>query len=407
MSLVAHRGKFPDLQHYEILDKIADGSMATVYRAHSRTTDERVALKLPAREVAASPVLRKRFEEEFRVGSTLRHPGLVRALDFVREGEVFYLVMELVDGPDLWQRLQDCGKLPEAEAVRIIVQVAEALHEAHRHGIVHRDVKPDNILLAPDGRAKLGDLGLIKDLEGELGLTRTRKGLGTPDFMAPEQFEDASRVGAACDIYALGATLYTAVTGEIAFAARSLAAALRKKMNNELTPPRTLVPDLSERVDWAIRRALLANPRQRYATCHEFIQALTGEASETAAPRAQAVGSGRSGSAAAERRRWLRYPCTLVTVCEFNPSIHDDEAEIQDRWEGIVQNLSVFGAGLLLTRRFEPGATVNIILESPDHAFKRSLELRVRRVRRSGDGRWSTGGTFSEELTRDDLRKLL
>jgi serine/threonine protein kinase len=211
-------------------------------------------------------VLRQRFQEEFRVGSTLRHPGFVRALAFGQEGATYYLVMEYVDGGDLWQRLEQGGPLPEREAVHVIVQVARALHEAHRHGIIHRDVKPDNILLTADGAAKLCDLGLINDLEGELQLTRTGRGLGTPNFISPEQFHDAREAGVPSDVYSLGATLYMAVTGELPFRSRSLAATLKKKVNNELIPPRDLAPDLSESVDWAIRRAVQANPAQRHAS---------------------------------------------------------------------------------------------------------------------------------------------
>ncbi len=409
MALVTAPGTLPVLRDYEVLEKIADGSMASVYKARHRESGDVVAVKLPCAAVAKNPVLLQRFQEEFRVGSTLRHPALVRALEFCREETAFYLVMEYVDGPDLWQRVQEGGPLPEAEAIRIIVQVAHGLHEAHRHGIIHRDVKPDNILLAPDGQAKLGDLGLIKDLEGELGLTQAGKGLGTPEYIAPEQFGDARNAGVPCDVYSLGATLYMAVTGKLPFEARSLAASLRKKTNNELVPPRQLVRTLSERVDWAIRRALQANPAQRYASCPEFVQALTGEAVAAAAlpvPTARPT-AGPGKSAADDRRRGVRYSCTLATVCEVDPCIHDGEAEAQDRWEGIVQDLSTGGVRLLLRRRFEPGTELNVALEAPDHVFKRTLQMRVKWVRRGREGRWSVGGKFSEPMSKEDVRKLL
>jgi serine/threonine protein kinase len=405
MLLGMRTQKLPTFQDYEVLEKIADGSMSTVYRARGRADNQLVALKVPSREVENNPVLLQRLQEEFRVGSTLRHPGFVRALALGQEGTTCYLVLELVDGPDLWRRLEQSGPLPEAEAVGIIVQIATALHEAHRQGILHRDVKPDNILLGPDGQAKLCDFGLLKDLDGELDLTRTHRGLGTPNFIAPEQFGDARHAGVACDVYSLGATLYMAVTGELPFESRSLAATLTKKINNEIQPPCEAVPSLSERVDWAIRRALQAKPEKRYASCQEFIQALTVGGEQAGPVIDAASGSSRRGST--ERRKWRRWPCTLATVCEVAPCIHDGSEEAPDSWEGVVRNLSARGIGILLPRRFEPGTLVTVVLQTPSGSFRRSLGLRIRRVVRTPDGRWFVGGMFSTELSRDEVRCLV
>jgi serine/threonine protein kinase len=402
MTVSAPPSTLPALRDYEVLEKIGAGSMAAVYKARARESGDLVALKVALPAVADNPVLLKRFQEEFRVGSTLLHPGLVRALEFGQEGPLHYLVMEFVEGVDLWQRLHEGGPLAEAEAVGVIVQVARALHEAHRHGIIHRDVKPDNILLTPGGTAKLGDLGLIKDLEGELGLTQTGRGLGTPNFIAPEQFSDARDAGVTCDVYSLGATLYMAVTGELPFHSRSLAATLKKKVNNQLVPPRDLVPSLSERLDWTIRRAVQANPRQRHGSCLEFIAALTGAGAATDPPATPAP-----ARRAANRRRSLRYPCTLATVCEVGTSVHEGEDGAEDRWSATVQNLSVTGVGLLLQRRFEPGTVVKVLLESPDGRVRRSLDLHILRVSPAAGGRWATGGTFSQELSKEDLRQLV
>src|SRR5262245_39187039 len=217
----------PALRDYKLLGLIAEGSMASVYRGHRRRDGQAVAIKIPHPSVAGDEILRERFRTEYRAGHELNHPNIVRTLDFGQESGTFYLVMELVDGPDLWQRLREEGPLPEAEAVAIIIQIAQALHEAHKHGYIHRDVKPDNILLTKTGQAKLADLGLIKELESEANLTRPQKGLGTPNFMSPEQFTEAKNADARCDIYSLGTTLYMAVTGRIPFEAKTLAATLR------------------------------------------------------------------------------------------------------------------------------------------------------------------------------------
>jgi serine/threonine protein kinase len=190
--------------------------------------------------------------------------------------------MEYVEGESLGQRIEREGRVPEAEAIRIIAQVAQGLHKAHKQGMVHRDVKPDNILISPQGVAKIADMGLVKEAETDLNLTRTGRGLGTPHFMAPEQFRNAKNADARCDIYSLAATLYMAVTGELPFRSCSPLDAWMKKVHNELPPPRQVAPDVSERVDWAIRRAMSADPEQRPASCREFVEDLTGRSTKKA-----------------------------------------------------------------------------------------------------------------------------
>jgi serine/threonine protein kinase len=407
MELRVAENELPELRDYEILKKIAAGSMAAVYRGRHRANGTPVAIKVPLPAVVDNPILLERFQQEFRAGSTLHHPNIVRVLDCGQEGPTFYLVMEFVEGQDLWQRIEEAGRLPEAKAVDILVQAARGLHEAHRHGIIHRDVKPDNILIAADGRAKLADLGLIKDLEGGLELTRTRSGLGTPNFIAPEQFSEARQAGVRCDVYGLGATLYMAVTGELPFPGRSLAVTLRKKMNNDLVPPRQLVRDLSERVEWTIRRAVQADPQRRYASCLEFIQALTGADAGAAPSNAAAPAAAPQRQPGRDRRKRVRYPFTRATVCGMNLSIHNGDAEVMGNWEGTVQDLSVLGAGLVLSRRLEHGTVVTVLLESPDRRHQQRVELQVTRVARARGRQWFIGGVFAQPLAKEELTKLL
>src|SRR5215218_7459030 len=134
--------------------------------------------------------------------------------------------------------------MSEADAIRIVAQVAQGLHRAHRQNLIHRDVKPDNILVRNDGVAKLADLGLVKETDTDLNLTKTGRGLGTPHFMAPEQFRNAKNADVRCDVYSLGATLYNLVTGELPFKSNGPLDAWMKKINNELIEPKALVPDL-------------------------------------------------------------------------------------------------------------------------------------------------------------------
>jgi serine/threonine protein kinase len=162
--------------------------------------------------------------------------------------------------------------------------VAQGLYRAHKQGLIHRDVKPDNILVTPTGEAKLADLGLVKEVDAELNLTKTGRGLGTPHFMAPEQFRNAKNADIRCDIYSLGATLYQMVTGELPFKSTGPLDAWMKKMQNDLVPPRQLVPDLSDRVDWAIRRAMSPEPDKRPASCREFVEDLIGQSTRKVTP---------------------------------------------------------------------------------------------------------------------------
>jgi len=261
--------------NYDLLSKIAEGGMGAVYKGRNRTTGETVAIKIIPADTARNPLLLRRFEQEFKAASQIDHPNVVKAIDYCGTGTPF-LVMEYVDGESLGAKIERDGALDEAVAVRIIGQVCEGLHRAHKQGLIHRDVKPDNILLTLDLTAKLTDLGLVKDVEGEMNLTKTGRGLGTPHFMAPEQFRNAKNADARCDVYSLGATLYTMVTGEIPFDKTSPLDCWLRKTKNELASPKSRNPKLSDRADWAIRRAMLNDPAERPASCREFMEDLLG-----------------------------------------------------------------------------------------------------------------------------------
>jgi hypothetical protein len=305
------------LGRYDLLARLGAGGAATVYKAVDRASGEVVAVKVMPPTLAANPVARQRFEEEFRTSRLLDHPNIVRALDY-QDGEQPFLVMEFVEGESLGDRLAAKGRLAEPEALGLIFQVCDALAEAHRRGVIHRDVKPDNILIRTDGVAKLADLGLVKRAEAESNLTRTGRGLGTPHFMAPEQFRNAKGVDARCDVYSLGATLYMMLTGHLPFQARGTFETWTRKMKGQLDPPRRLVPELSAHVEAAVLRAVSPNPQHRQASCEQFADELRG-----AAPVAAPAGDGEGGAwlleyvvgrgkeqtttgNAADLRRWLQ-----------------------------------------------------------------------------------------------------
>jgi serine/threonine protein kinase len=274
---------------YDLLAKVAEGGMGAVFKARDQLTGQVVAIKIVPADSIRTPLLLKRFEQEFRAASLIDHPNVVKALDYCGGGPTPFLVMEFVEGESLGQRVERDGPLPEAEALRLIAQVCDGLHRAHKQGLIHRDVKPDNIMVTPDGVAKLTDLGLVKDVEGELNLTRTGRGLGTPHFMAPEQFRNAKSADVRCDVYSLGATLYMLVTGAVPFAKTTPLDCWMKKIRNDFPEPREFTPHLSPRVNWAICRAMSAKPEQRPANCREFMEDLTGAAWRATGGRSSAT----------------------------------------------------------------------------------------------------------------------
>src|SRR5262245_14966440 len=269
------------LGNYDVVSKIADGGMGTVYKAKNLVSGDIVAVKVIAATTAKNPILLKRFKQEFKAAEQLKHPNVVRAIEFCELGPQPFLVMEFVDGESLGQRMERAGAVPEAEAIKIIAQVCEGLQRAHKQGLVHRDVKPDNILVTKDGLAKLTDMGLVKDVEGELNLTKTGRGLGTPHFMAPEQFKNAKSVDVRGDFYSLGATLYAIVTGHVPFENDGAFDCFKKKIENNFPSPREINSAVSDRLDWAIRRAMSADPDRRPSSCREFLEDITGQSRNT------------------------------------------------------------------------------------------------------------------------------
>ena len=350
---------------YPILEKIGKGGSGTVYRCQDPITGQPLAIKVLCGEVVSDPKLRMRFAQECQVSRALNHPNIVRVLDFGLDGSKPYLVMEFVDGESLGQRLERDGRIPETEAVRLITQVGQALHWAHQRRLIHRDVKPDNILITATGKAKLTDLGLVKNLESDFNLTQTMSCLGTPNFMALEQFEDAKKADAFCDQYSLAATLYMVVTGEIPFrthSAHAVGAIYKKKLTNQLTPPRQLVPELSERLERAILKAMHLDRDQRHATVQDFIEALANEPLSDPSPEPSAdpepsPEDPKADDTDQEPRIKPRYDSQRVTSCL--PLQKEEEP-----WLGQVVNISETGMCLEINRRFERGAILTVVLES-------------------------------------------
>ncbi|MEW5957442.1 MAG: serine/threonine-protein kinase [Chloroflexota bacterium] len=264
---------------YRLESILGSGGMAVVYRA-GRSDGEAVALKVLFPPPGAGDEVRARFEREARTAARLRHPGIVRVLDAGQAEGYAYLAMTLVDGQSLARRLSgpNARPLDENTAADIAWQLADALYYAHSQGVVHRDVKPSNILLTPDGRALLTDFGVAQALD-DPGLTRTGHTVGTPTYMAPEQASGEQPVDGRADLYSLGVVLYHMVTGRPPFQGptpRLLHAHLF-----EPPPPPSSLAQVSPGLEAVILRALAKDVSQRFQTGAALAQALANLSDQT------------------------------------------------------------------------------------------------------------------------------
>jgi len=259
------------IEGYELLKKLGEGGMGAVYLARQKSMDRLVALKILRRNLARNQDFVGRFVREARLAGKLDHENLVRALDVGESGDYHYLAMEYVDGRNLSALLREKGVLPEKEALELVLQVARALEYADSHKIIHRDIKPDNIMLTADGVAKLTDLGLAKQTGSETHITQTGVMVGTPHYVSPEQARGEQDVDIRGDIYSLGATLYRLVTGSTPFEGSTAAVVMTKHLNEEPPPPREVNPNVSHNTSRIIYRAMAKNREVRYQTPAELI----------------------------------------------------------------------------------------------------------------------------------------
>lgn len=262
------RDHWPHASHlagrYRLDRPIASGGVAIVWLAFDEHLARPVAVKLLHPHHAHDPTVVERFEREARAAARINHPNVVRIYDTGHEGDLVFLVMEHVAGPTLRTVLDARGRLEPAIAAALGEQVAAALGEAHASGLVHRDVKPGNVLVADDGTIKVTDFGIAKAIaEDDVTLTRPGMVVGTAAYVAPEQLEDRE-VDARADVYALGVVLYEALVGRAAFSGDTPAATAAMRLRYELLPPRQLRADVPRSLDEVVTRATRHDPRDRY-----------------------------------------------------------------------------------------------------------------------------------------------
>ena len=254
---------------YKILGELGRGAMGIVYRAQDPALDRVVALKtiILADDAEGREEYQKRFFLEAKAAGKLTHPSIVTTYDFGEQDGVAYLAMELLEGTDLRTRLKE-GALPPAEAVEVARQVAEGLGFAHERGIVHRDVKPGNIMLLERGRAKIMDFGLAR-MRAADHKTVTGMVLGTPKYMSPEQVA-GSPVDQRSDLFSLGIVLYEMLTGSRLFGAEDMTQIMHNVTYQEHEPPTRLKPELPAMLDFVVARALKKDPASRYQDAAEL-----------------------------------------------------------------------------------------------------------------------------------------
>jgi serine/threonine protein kinase len=290
LSVLLHQ----QIPGYQLLEKLGHGSMGTVYKARQLSMNRLVAVKMMHPRLAAKAELLERLTHEAHLAAKLSHNNIVQAIDVGSTGTLHYFVMEYIQGTTIKQQLESGKVYSEKEAVDIILQVAQALQHAHRRGLIHRDVKPGNIILTSDGIAKLADLGMARETKDE-EMARAEKGMtiGTPFYISPEQIHGREDIDARADIYSLGATFYHMVTGQPPFPGNKVEVVLQAHLDQELTPPDHLNTVLSSGLGEVVEFMMAKDRRQRYRTADDLIidleRLLNGEPPKLARER---IGTG-------------------------------------------------------------------------------------------------------------------
>lgn len=262
---------------YQLQRRIGAGAMAVVYKARQLSLDRIVAVKVLPKRLSKNAEFVERFYREGRAAAALNHPNIVQAIDVGEAGGFHYFVMEFVEGKTVYDELAD-GATPyyaEAEAIRIVKQVARALQHAHERDIIHRDVKPKNIMLTRDRVVKLADMGLARAVSDvEAAMAEAGRAYGTPYYISPEQIRGEVSIDIRADIYSLGATFYHMITGRVPFEGPTPSSVMHKHLKEAVTPPDHINQRLSSGCAAMIEKMMAKNREERYPSCKELIEDL-------------------------------------------------------------------------------------------------------------------------------------
>lgn len=291
-------GQFPSIgEDFKIVGRIGIGGMGAVYEAVQLKLDRKVAVKVLADRLASDPEFLERFQREARAAAMVNHPNLVQIFDFGEHQGLHYSVLEYIEGENLGERLKRAGPMSLQEALEVVSKVASALNAAwNKKRIIHRDIKPENVMITIDGQVKLADLGLAKILGEESNMTMTGMGLGSPHYMAPEQASDAKDVDFRSDMYSLGVTLLSLVTGKKVFKGNSPYALIKAHAEQPLPSGADLGFPLPDGVEMMIQRMAAKRPEERFSSYEELLGVMgelmtDTDATITIPPRVQPEGA--------------------------------------------------------------------------------------------------------------------
>ncbi len=316
---------------YRVTEKIGSGGMADVYKAVDETLGRTVAVKVLHERFAEDPDFVQRFRHEASAAANLSHPSIVNIYDYGVEGGVYYIVMELVRGTDLKRVVTERGPLDPVDVARYGAQVCSALSVAHGYGIIHRDIKPQNIVLMPEGAVKVMDFGIARAVDSDA--TQTGSVLGTAQYVSPEQAQ-GRKLGPESDLYSLGVVLYELATGRPPFEGDTPVAVALKQVNDAPVPPRQIDPQIPPALEAVILKAMRKDPRERYHSAEEMREDL------------QRVASGRAVAAQPRVEDTTVMPAVAAAVAPSGkPATRERRGANPWLWIGIVLLVVALGLG--------------------------------------------------------------